>query len=197
MRKPPAGNPYPLYDDPFKTTYEQNIDTFNASVVAGKEDIKRRQEISNIMPQAVSLPPHLFIPSDAQSVDIRNLANVPPGQTVTLLEFRGVPGSFVKFIGYGVFFDALLFNLINLVPTVNGVRVFPYHGNPQQGYKIGLGTGADLSNTNLIPCQLDIQPNDVLRWTFTNNDTVDVAAGVRMSGYVDQSTRRKTGRFGG
>ncbi|NJM09350.1 MAG: hypothetical protein HC883_00160 [Bdellovibrionaceae bacterium] len=44
------------------------------------------------MPTAVSLPPHLFIPADAQSIDIRNLANVPPATTVDILTFRGRPG---------------------------------------------------------------------------------------------------------
>src|SRR5690606_1256312 len=106
-------------------------------------------------------------------------------------------GVFVKFIGYGVFFDALMFDLINLVPSVNGLRVFPFHGDPNSKFKIGLGVGSDLSNTNIIQCQLDLQPNDLLEWTFTNNDVVDVAAGVRMVGYFDQSTQRKIGRFGG
>jgi hypothetical protein len=131
-------------------------------------------------------------------MDLRNLANVPPATAdLLLLSFRGPKGGITKFIGYGVFFDALMFDLINLVPTVNGVRVFPFHGNPDQNFKIGLGTGADLSNVNLISCQLDLQPGDLLEWRFTNNDVVDVAAGVRMSGYFDQSTIRKTSRFGG
>lgn len=149
------------------------------------------------MPTAVSLPPHLFIPGDAQSVDIRNLANVDPGTTVTLLTFRGPQGMLTKFINYAVFCDALLFDLINFVPLVNKRRVFPYHGNPDRNYKIGLGLAPDLSNNSLIACQLDLQPNDLVEWQFTNNDTVAVAAGVRMTGYVDQSTIRKTGRFGG
>jgi hypothetical protein len=143
------------------------------------------------------LPPHLFIPADAQSIDIRNLANVPPATTVELLRFKAPQGQYVKFINYSIFFDALLFDLINLVPLVDGIRVFPYHGNPQQNYKIGLGTGQDLSNGNLISCQLTLQPGNELVWKFTNNDVVDVAAGVRMVGYLDQSTIRKIDRFGG
>jgi hypothetical protein len=175
----------------------QASSVFSASPVAGKEDLKKRIEISNQMPQAISLPPHLYIPEDAQSIDIRNLASVSAATTTNLLEFTAPKGGFTYFISYGVFFDALLFDLVNLVPTVNGARVFPFHGNPQQNYKIGLGTGADLSNSNLIPCQLQLQPGDKLVWQFTNDDVVDVAAGVRMSGYFSQSTIRKTGRFGG
>lgn len=190
-------NPFETYDRQFKNQTQQPFSVFGASPIASKEDLERRREISNQQPQAVSLPPHLFIPSDAQSVDFRTLANVPPATTLTLMSFRGPKGGLTKFIGYAVYFDALMFDLIDLVPTVNGSRVFPFHGNPNRNFKIGLGTGADLSNSNLISCQLDLQPNDFLEWTFTNNDVVDVAAGVRMSGYFDQSTIRKMGRFGG
>lgn len=191
-------NPFDSYQGPFMPKLQEPNQVFNASVIADATDVKRRQEISNDMPVAVSLPPHLFIPADAQSIDLRNLANVPPAsQNLLLMSFTAPKGGLTKFIGYGVFFDAIFFDLINIVPTVNGTRVFPFHGNPDRNYKIGLGTGADLSNVNLIPCQLDLQPGDVLEWRFTNNDVVDVAAGVRMSGYFDQSTTRKIGRFGG
>ena len=190
-------NPFLTYNSGFTQQNQTPYQVFSSSPIAGPEDQKKRKQQSNVMPTAVSLPPHLFIPADAQSVDIRNLANVPPATTVDIMTFRGRPGGMTYFIGYGVFFDALLFSLINLIPTVNGSRVFPLHGNPDQNFKIGLGTGSDLSNANLISCQLILQPNDVLKWTFTNNDVVDVACGVRMSGYFDQSTIRKTGRFGG
>lgn len=190
-------NPFNTYDASFQQVTQKPDEVFSASSVASKEDQKNQHNISGIRPAPVSLPPHLFIPADAQSVDIRNLANVPPATTVELLRFECPKGMFVKFINYSVFFDALLFNLVNLVPKINGVRILPFHGNPQQKYKIGLGTGPDLSNANLIACQIDMQPNDVLVWEFTNSDVVDVAAGVRMVGYVDQSTIRKMGRFGG
>jgi hypothetical protein len=149
------------------------------------------------MPQAVSLPDHLFIPKTGQSVDIRRLANVPPATTVDLIVFTAPPGQKTKFIGYGVFCDALLFNLINFIPTVNGKRIFPFHGDPQVNFKIGLGLAPDLSNSAMINCQLDMNPGEVLKWTFTNNDLVDVAAGVRMVGYVDVTVIRTAGRFGG
>ncbi len=170
---------------------------FAASPVAGAKELEKRAEISGQTPQAVTLPPHLFVPEDAQSIDFRNLANVPPLTTVSLLSFTALAGGMTFFIGYGVYFDALLFDLVNLVPKVNGNRVFPLHGNPNRNMKIGLGTGADLSNANLVSCQLQLQPNDFMEWTFTNNDVVDVAVGVRMSGYFSQSIKTKTGRAGG
>jgi hypothetical protein len=197
QRKGGIRNPFQTYDAPFKTEYSTPYDTFTASRVSGAQDMQKRIEESSQMPLAVSFPPHLYIPADAQSVDIRELANVPPGMTYNLIEFTCPQAYIVKFINYSIFFDALMFDTVNLVPTVNNVRVFPWHGDPQQNYKIGLGVGSDLSNSNLIACQLDMRPNDTLIWTFTNNDTVDVAAGVRMVGYIDQSTISKTGRFGG
>lgn len=190
-------NPFQTYDAAYQQNMNKPWEPFTASAASGEKEAQKRREISDQTPIGVALPPHLFIPADAQSVDIRNLANVPPGATVDLLRFRGLNGSITRFINYSVYFDALLFNLVNMVPLVNGQRVFPFHGNPQANYKIGLGTGADLSNANLISCQLDLQPNDELVWQFTNSDVVDVAAGVRMVGYADQSTIRKIGRFGG
>lgn len=197
MKKGGIRHPFETYDTNFKSDMAKAYEPFAASAVSSKEDQIKRAEVSGSNPTAITLPPHLFIPQDAQSIDIRNLANVPAGDTVSLLRFKCPKGAYVTFINYSVFFDALLFNLINLVPLVNGQRVFPFHGNPQQNYKIGLGTGPDLSNANLIACQLNLQPDDEVDWIFTNNDTVDVAAGVRMVGYVDKRTLRDSKRFGG
>lgn len=190
-------DPFNTYDQNFKMQTQDPASTFAASPIAGAENLQRRAELSGQLPQAITLPPHLFIPEDAQSIDIRALWNVPPDTTMDLMTFNGRKGGLVYFIGYAVYFDALMFDLVNLVPLVNGVRVFPFHGNPDSKFKIGLGTGADLSNMNLISCQLELQPHDELVWRFTNNDVVDVAAGVRMSGYFTQGIERKTGRFGG
>lgn len=195
FRKDTVSNPFDTYNGKFKNNQQQPFSVFNASPIAGAEDVKKRQESSNLMPTAISLPPHLFIPEDAQSVDISELANIPPGDTVEIITFRGLRGGFVNFTGYAIFNDALMLSLIELVPRVNGARALPLHGNPQLNFKMGLGVGPDMSV--LIPCQLYLQPEDVLTWTFTNNDVVDVAAGVRMSGYFSQSTIRKAGRAGG
>jgi len=169
----------------------------DAVSASGKEDQEKRLEMSGKMPTAVSLPDHLFIPRTGQSVDIRRLANVLPATSTELIVFTAPPGQKTKFIGYGVFSDALLFNLVNFIPTVNGKRIFPFHGDPQVNYKIALGVAPDLSNNAMINCQLDMNPGEVLKWTFFNNDVVAVAAGVRMVGYVDVTVTRTAGRFGG
>lgn len=195
FRKDVPRNPFQTYNKEYVQNEQTPYDVFSASSIAGPQDIARRAEDSNQRPTAVALPPHLFIPGDSQSIDISALANVPPGATVILLRDVGRKGGLTKYIGYSIFNDSLMLALITLVPKVNGERVLPFHGNPQLKYKLGLGLGADMAT--LIPCQLDLQPNDVLEWEFTNNDVVDVAVGVRMSGYFSQDTIRKTGRFGG
>lgn len=188
-----AGSPFSTYDRNFQ---QQDAGTaFGASPIAGAADMQKRQDISMQTPASVALPLNLYPPVDSQTVDISALANIPPGTTQDLLVFTGQKGSITRFIGYSIFNDALMLALITLVPTVNGVRVFPLHGNPQLKFKMGLGLGPDMAT--LVLATLDLQPGDVLRWTFTNNDVVDVAAGVRMSGYLDQSTIRPSARFGG
>jgi len=197
MKKGRTDNIFNQRDRNFRATVQNPPDPFAAGRVTDAAQLQRQQAESYNNPTPISLPPHLFPPAQAQTLDLRRLAVVGPNTSTELIRYKGEPGSIARFIGYAVFFDALSFDLINLVPTVNGQRVFPRHGDPQSNYKIGLGTGLDLSNSNLISCLLDLQPNDELIWTFFNNDDVDVVAGVRMVGYVDQSQIRKIGRAGG
>jgi hypothetical protein len=197
----PKNNPFDTYDAPFKQEGHQGIGTFNAVPTSdGKQQQKRQEQVSS-GDIVLELPNHLFIPSTAQSINIMRLADVSPG-TTDLIVFPGpsykiLRGTKIKFIGYCIFSDALSFNLVNFVPTLDGKRLFPFHGDPQSNYKIGLGLGPDFGNENLIPCQLDMQVGQVLKWTFTNSDVVTVAAGVRMVGYVDSSIITTPGRVGG
>lgn len=201
MKTPKKGghpNPFDSYKTPFMQRMNKPHQMGIANPTMSPNDVVKREEISYEVPQGVSLPPHLFIPADAQSLDIRTLQNIPASTTnLELLSFTPNKNDFVKIINYSIFFDALLFALVNMRITVNGSRVFPYHGDPNDNYKIGLGVGSDLSNANLIACQLDLQPGDNLQVMVDNLDTVDVAIGVRFMGYVDKSTIRKIGRFGG
>lgn len=190
-----TGKPFSSYGHLFENQMQTPFSVFGASPVSGALDQEKKAEQSGRLPIGVSLPPHLFIPADAQSVDISALANVPPATTVNLLTFTGLKGGLTKFLGYSIFNDALMLSLIDLIPTVNGERVLPLHGNPQLAFKLGLGLGPDMQV--LVPCQLDVMPGQVLNWLFTNNDVVDVAVGVRMSGYYSQDITLKTGKFGG
>lgn len=192
-------NPFDTYGKGFKQGMGDSspLKTFTATATSGKEEQIQRKDESGRMPTPVALPPHLYIPSSGQSLDLRRLANVLPTTTVDLIVFTAPQGVQTKFIGYAVFNDALDFSLIEFVPTVDGKRIFPFHGDPQANFKIGLGLTPDMGNNALIQCQLDMSPGQVLKWTFTNNDVVDVAAGIRMSGYIDSTIIRKAGRVGG
>jgi hypothetical protein len=137
-------------------------------------------------PVPVTFPPHLFIPQGAASIDIRRCCTVTPGTTrETLMSFEAPPGGVTQFISYAIFNDGLLENNYEFRCLVNGTNVLAYHGNPSNNYRISLGLGPDLSNVNLIPMQLAVQPGQTVIWTVTNSSEVDTVMGVRMVGYIN------------
>jgi hypothetical protein len=197
LRKRGVANPFNTYNTEFTNLPAKPFETFSASAVSGKPAQNKREGISYGDPQSVALPPHLFMPEDAQSVNISSERLVAPG-TQTILTFSGVPGSIVRFLSYAFYSTAPSPAFPSqIVPTVNGIRVFPYHGDPLDNYSINVSSGPDLSNGSMISCLLDLQPTDKLEWTYFNATGGNVNVGIRMVGYVDQSTIRKIGRFGG
>lgn len=147
----------------------------------------------------VQLPFHLFIPPGAQSWDPRIAADVLANTTApTLLwSFRVPKGAMLHIFSYAIFSDGTLAANQEFIPRVNGSRVFPYQGDPTDEFKINLGLAPDLSNNSLITCQLTLNPNDLIEWFVINRNVVDVAMGVRMSGYIDRDQRRINARVGG
>lgn len=151
------------------------------------------------LPVNVELPKHLFIPAGAQSVDIRVAADVA-ANTLTpalLMSFQAPKGARVHFINYGIFSDGILAANQEFIPRVDGNRVFPFQGDPNDNFRINLGLAPDLSNTSLIQAQLTLDSEQTVEWLVINRNAVDIAMGVRMVGYVDRSQRRTTARFGG
>lgn len=149
----------------------------------------------------VELPRHLFIPAQAVSIDIRRVCNVSPGSLITdpanvLIRYTAPPGAITRFISYGVFCDGELSADFAFEPKVDGSRVFPYHGDPSQDYRINLGLGPDLSNSSLIQCNLALTPGQTLTWSVENLSTVKTVMGVRMVGYFDSSSQSVAPRFG-
>lgn len=137
-------------------------------------------------PVAVSFPPHLFIPQGAASIDIRRCCTVTPGSVrETMMSFTAPQGGVTQFISYAIFNDGLLEENYEFRCLVDGSNALAYHGDPMKNYKIALGLGPDLSNVNLIPMQLAIQPGQTVVWTVTNNAAVDTVMGVRMVGYIN------------
>jgi hypothetical protein len=172
----------------------------NAKVFNAMETIepgKQGKKLSEVRPTPVILPDHLFMPKGVQSLDLRKVVNLPFGTTdFELFRFEAPPGAITKFISYGIFNDGDNGVNYNFRPLVDGSRVFPYHGDPSLNYKIYLGLGPDLSNAVLIPCQLSLQPGQVLTWLVTNISAVDTSMGVRMVGYFDTVQVRVNERFG-
>jgi hypothetical protein len=161
-------------------------------------------------PQAVSFPRHLYPPEGVQTIDIRIVQALNPGEVSNLLTFQpqalGITSA-VYITHYAVFNNGLLESQYSFLPTLstnNGPpkRIYPYHGNPnnivQPGtFLISLGLAPDLSNIALIPGYLVMNPQDTLNWQANNKSPVITAMGVRVVGYVDSSTLRTTQQFGG
>ena len=192
-------NPFNRYKAPFDLASKGAADIFRAVTPSSKREQEQRQAEGERVSTPVSLPKHLFTPEEGQSIDIRNLADIPagPGSTYNMLTFTAPPGGITRFTSYAIFNDALDFTLVDFLPTINGSRILPFHGNPQANYKIALGLAPDLSNNSLIECQLALEPGQVLNWLVTNNALVVVTMGVRMKGYLDATQRRVMGRYGG
>ena len=145
----------------------------------------------------VFLPAHLYIPEDAQSLDMRNLFDVDPAATVRIIDFTAPDGATTVIQSYGVFNDGLLAADFDFIPRVNGRRVYVYQGDPLDNFRIYLGVAPDLSNTSLIVGTLYLQPGDRLTWDAINRSAVATTMGVRVVGYVDRSQTRKQTRTGG
>lgn len=160
---------------------------------------KQQQQLDNRLATPVRLPPHLFIPEGAEALDLRRVADIAAGTSTPFkfLEFECPQGATCHFISYAVYSDGNLANLQEFIPRVDGRRVFPFQGDPEDNFKINLGLAPDLSNNSLIQCQLTINPGEKLQWFLVNQSGVDIAMGVRMVGYIDKSMTRVQGRTGG
>jgi hypothetical protein len=191
-------NPFDTYDfDQSSSGLDQPLKVFSATSGSDPQTVAKRAAASSLDPIAVDLPPHLYIPSTAQSIDISNLVTVDPGTTEEVLRFVAPQGNTTQFIGFVIYTNAIDFSAIQFTPTVNTNRVFPYQGNPMQNFKIGLAITGDLGQNGIRYAQLRMQPSDVLSWTVTNSGTAPFAAGVRMIGYADSTIVRQSGRIGG
>lgn len=194
-------NPFDRYKKGFDLSTQNPTDFLNTAVgSATSTRIQRQEEKTEGTDQKVNItqfPRHLFTPEGARSIDIRNLAIIPPATTFDILVFTAPEATTVFFTHYAIFNDALLFANVEFLPTVNHRRIYPFHGEPSNNFKIALGLAPDLSNNSLIEGQLQVNPSETVRWTVTNSDVVDVVMGVRMKGYIDSTTSRINRVFGG
>jgi hypothetical protein len=174
-----------------------NINFTEATLPEDTIELKKNQARINPKPIAVELPHHLFIPANVQNLDLRKLATVSSGTIKQeFFRFKCPPGATTRFIAYAIYNDGDIAANYRFDPEVNGNRVFPYHGDPTDNYRISLGLSPDLSNNALIPCQLTLMPEQEIIWYITNTSTVATDMGIRMVGYFDTTQRLVTPRFG-
>lgn len=182
------------------TTNPDQVPNDNTKVFEAMETTDKPIQASNAAvprPTQVAFPPHLFIPQNAESIDIRKVMNIPAATSdYEILSFTAPEGAVTRFIQYGVFNDGLLAADYRFLPVIDGSRIFRYHGDPTDNYRIALGLGPDLSETAMIGCQLMLYPGQTVKWLVTNSSAVDTAMGVRMKGYLDTSQRLVPTRFG-
>lgn len=175
-----------------------NQDFTQATLLEDPKKAKGAARKSVVAPTPVALPNHLFVPSGAQSLDLRRLATVTNGSVKEpFLSFRSPAGVVTRFISYGVYNDGSLASAFKFEPEVSGNRVLPYHGDPNDNFRIALGLAPDLSNNSLINCQIALMPEQEIIWYVTNTSGVDTDMGIRMVGYLDTTQRLTTPRFGG
>ena len=153
----------------------------------------------------VDFPRHLYPPENVKTLDIRINRAMAIGDVFNLIDFQpnklGIMGA-VYITHYAIFNDGLLEADYSFLPTINGLRIYPYHGNPQNtrnpgNFLISLGLAPDLANYALIPGFVVMNPEDRLVWQATNGSAVITDMGVRVVGYVDQSAIRVTQNYGG
>jgi hypothetical protein len=178
--------------DPFGNTRPHPMDAVSASTPEEAYDIKNAYE--NPMPTL--LPRHLYAPEGARTVNFQKVVSVPAGGNVPLFSFTCLPGSTLVLFSYGLFSDAPKLSNIQWNPTVDGSRVLEYHGDPANNFFITEATGSGLSNTDLVPCQLLMEPGQKIAWSAQNNTLGAVQMGVRMIGYIDMSQRLTSSKFG-
>jgi len=191
----PFSNRFPSAN-PMQPASENSKLFTSRPAITKKELIKKQKAQARFTPQ-IELPYHSYVPLGAESIDARRVMNIPsPTVLYQIFRFQAPPGSVTRFIAYGVYNDGDDAANYELRPLLDGARIFRYHGDPLNHFEIDLGLGPDLSANAMIPCQLVLQPGQVLEWLVTNTSGVDTSMGVRMRGYFDTQQQRSTPMFG-
>lgn len=169
---------------------------FNSVVTSTpQEAADQKGQYDNPIP--VLFPRYLAAPEGAETVDMRRIAVLNPGETFSLFSFTCPPGCTTVLYNYALFTDALNNADVSWLPTLDGRRILAYHGDPADNFKINLAVAVDLGAAALIPCQVFMQPNQVLSWQVTNTGLAQISMGVRMNGYLDVGQRLTASKIGG
>jgi hypothetical protein len=185
-------DPFNKFQHPFHQNFADPQKVSNPTIATKEGGSIIERPKANLAPTGVALPRHLYTPAGAEPIDIRVAADIA-ASTITpalLMSFTCPKGGLAHFIAYAVFSDGILAANQQFIPRVNGGRVFQFQGDPNNNFRIDLGLGPDLTNNSLIHCQLSLQPGQTVEWFVLNLNLVDIAMGVRMSGYVDYTQKR-------
>lgn len=179
--------------DPLGNT---RTNVFDSIVTSTAEEAKAiKQAYDNPVP--VLLPRYTTAPEGAETLDMRRIAVLTAGEVFDLWSFTCPPGTTVVIYGYAMYTDAIANTDLQWLPTLDGRRILAYHGDPADNFKMNLALGIDMSQAALIPCQVFMQPGQVLSWRVSNLSTSQVSMGVRMTGYLDIGQRLTASKVGG
>jgi len=189
--------PYNSFTDPYEQVVDGLKKLFRADVTGFSND-PHLPRYNEKQIKIGELPQHLYIPSTSQSLDIRRAARFTANSTnPNFMTFTSPKGAHTVILGYAVYSDGDLATNQQFIPKVNSRRVFRYHGDPNDGFKINLGLGPDLSNNNIIQSYLVMNPGETFTWDIINGAAVEVAMGVRLIGYIDSGMKRTQAKSGG
>jgi hypothetical protein len=144
-----------------------------------------------------SLPYNHYTPAWARTFEFKKLTEVPANAGKLLLfEFKVPSGMTLVWTHYALFNDAFTtasyFDI-----TVNNAKVLKFHGDPADDFKLSLGNNASLDESALNEANIIVREGETIRWFVINDDDVKVTMGVRMKGFIDNSSKIKSHRFGG
>jgi hypothetical protein len=147
----------------------------------------------------IALPPHLFTPPGCQTIDIA-FATQRTGvfDDVNFLSFTCPAGGVAQILGYAIYTTITDYTKIEFTPFQNNSRVFPFHGNPADSFRIRFSPSLTLGNDSIRNTQLTLKPGEILRWRV-NGDAGATAqdVGVRVIGFYTTEVENLTERFGG
>ena len=158
-------------------------------------------KIKNILgSEGIMFPRHLFIPPNAEPIDIRKLCEVNAGMTTPerFITLKAKEGEEIVITHYGVFTEAEDANETEFFFKANGSRIYRLHGRPDDAlnpkrYLINIGVAPDLSNLSLINGHIKIRPTQIYSVDVINRNLTEIprAMGVRIVGYKNNVDPRK------
>lgn len=142
-------------------------------------------------------PDHLYPPKDVSTLDIENTVVVNPTSNFTLLTFTCPKDAFTRIIAFAVFNDGLAAADFDFVPTIDNRRVFPYHGDPTDNFRIYMGVTSDIGNEALRYAMTDFQAGQTFTMLAINRGLIATTMSARIVGYVSSKGGRAQNTYGG